>query len=142
MLCQLWELAYPSSPKSKGPEGEKVTAIGVDIVEIERVESAIKRGRERFLNRIYTEAELRTCQHRLASLASRFAAKEAVMKVLGTGGISISWREIEILTGEDGKPSVRLYGQALKRAAELNLKEVSISLSDSKQNAVAVAIGI
>jgi holo-[acyl-carrier protein] synthase len=117
-------------------------AIGVDIVEIERVESAIKRGRERFLNRIYTEAELRTCQHRLASLACRFAAKEAVMKVLGTGGIGISWREIEILTGDDGKPTVRLYGQALKKAAELNLKEVSISLSDSKQNAVAVAIGI
>jgi holo-[acyl-carrier protein] synthase len=117
-------------------------AIGVDIVEIERVESAIKRGRERFLNRIYTEEELRTCQYRLASLASRFAAKEAVMKVLGTGGIGIGWREIEILTGEDGRPSVKLYGKALNQAAELNLKEVSVSLSDSKQNAVAVAIGI
>jgi len=119
-----------------------VTAIGVDIVEIERVESAIKRGRERFLNRIYTETELRACQGRLSSLASRFAAKEAVMKVLGTGGIGVGWREIEILTGEDGRPSVKLYGQALNKATELNLKEVSISLSDSKQNAVAVAIGI
>jgi holo-[acyl-carrier protein] synthase len=119
-----------------------MSAIGVDIIEIERVESAIKRGRERFLNRIYTETELRTCQHRLASLASRFAAKEAVMKVLGTGGIGISWREIEILTGDDGKPLVKLYGQALNKAEELNLKEVSISLSDSKQNAIAVAIGI
>jgi len=123
-------------------EGEEMPAIGVDIVEIERVESAIKRGRERFLNRIYTEAELRTCQDRLSSLASRFAAKEAVMKVLGTGGIGISWREIEILTGDDGRASVKLYGQALNKAAELNLKELSISLSDSKQNAVAVAIGI
>jgi len=119
-----------------------VTAIGVDIVEIERVESAIKRRGERFLNRIYTETELRICQDRLASLASRFAAKEAVMKVLGTGGIGIGWREIEILTGNDGKPSVKLYGQALNKAEELNLKEVSVSLSDSKQNAVAVAIGI
>jgi holo-[acyl-carrier protein] synthase len=117
-------------------------SIGVDIVEIERIESAIKRGRERFLNRIYTEAELRTCQDRISSLASRFAAKEAVMKVLGTGGIGINWREIEILTGDDGRPSVKLYGQALNKAAELNLNELSVSLSDSKQSAVAVAIGI
>ena len=119
-----------------------MTAIGVDIVEIKRVESVIKRWGERFLNRIYTETELRTCRDRLSSLASRFAAKEAVMKVLGTGGIGIGWREIEILTGNDGSPSVKLYGRALDKAEELNLKEVSVSLSDSKQHAVAVAIGI
>jgi len=116
-------------------------AIGVDIVEIERVESAVSRGRERFLRRIYTETELKTCQDRLASLASRFAAKEAVMKVLGTGEIGIAWREIEIITGDDGRPSVRLYGQALNKATKLNLKEVSVSLSDSKEYAIAVAIG-
>jgi holo-[acyl-carrier protein] synthase len=119
-----------------------VAAIGVDIIEIERVDSAIKRGGKRFLNRIYTETELRTCQDRLSSLASRFAAKEAVMKVLGTSGTGIAWRDIEILTGDDGRPLVKLYGQALNKAAELNLKEVSVSLSDSKQHAVAVAIGI
>jgi holo-[acyl-carrier protein] synthase len=117
-------------------------AIGVDIVEIERVELAIKRWGERFLSRVYTETELRTCQDRLLSLASRFAAKEAVMKVLGTGGIGIGWREIEILTGDDGRPLVKLCGQAFNKAVELNLKEVSVSLSDSKQYAVAVAIGI
>jgi holo-[acyl-carrier protein] synthase len=119
-----------------------VVAIGVDIVEIERVESAIKQEGKRFLSRVYTETELRTCQDRPSSLASRFAAKEAVMKVLGAGGIDIAWRDIEILTGNDGRPSVKLYGQALNKAAELNLKEVSVSLSDSKQYAVAVAIGI
>jgi holo-[acyl-carrier protein] synthase len=119
-----------------------VTSIGVDIVEIERVESAIKRSGERFLSRIYTETELKTCQGRLSSLASRFAAKEAVMKVLGEGGTGIAWREIEILTDDDGRPSVRLYGQALNKATKLNLKEVSVSLSDSKEYAIAVAIGI
>jgi holo-[acyl-carrier protein] synthase len=119
-----------------------VTSIGVDIVEIERVESAIKRSGERFLSRIYTETELKTCQDRLSSLASRFAAKEAVMKVLGEGGTGIAWREIEILTDDDGRPSVRLYGQALNKATKLNLKEVSVSLSDSKEYAIAVAIGI
>lgn len=116
-------------------------AIGVDIVEIGRIESAIKRLGERFLSRIYTETELRTCRDRLTSLASRFAAKEAVMKVLGTGGIGVAWREIEILTDDDGRPSVRLHGRALDKATKLNLKEVSISLSDSKEYAVAVAIG-
>jgi len=119
-----------------------VISIGVDIVEIERVESAIKRWGERFLNRIYTETELRNCQDRFASFALRFAAKESVMKVLGTGGISVGWREIEVITGEDGKPSVKLHGRALNKATELNIKEVAISLSDSKLHAVAVAIGI
>lgn len=102
--------------------------VGVDIVEIERVESAIEREGERFLSQVYTEAELKTCQDRLSSLG--FAAKEAVMKVLGTGGIGIAWREIEILTGDDGRPTVKLYGQALDKAAKLNLKEVSVSLSE------------
>jgi holo-[acyl-carrier protein] synthase len=118
-----------------------VISIGVDIVEIERVESAVNRGGERFLNRVYTETELKSCRDRLSSLASRFAAKEAVMKVLGEGGTGIAWREIEILTGDDGRPSVRLHGQAVNKATKLNLKEISVSLSDSKQYAIAVAIG-
>ena len=118
-----------------------MTSVGVDIVEIKRIESAVNRGKERFLKRVYTQTELSACHYRPPSLASRFAAKEAVMKVLGTGGTGIAWREIEILTGDDGRPSVRLHGRALDKATELNLKEVSISLSDSKEYAVAVAIG-
>jgi len=121
-----------------------VASVGVDIVEIKRIEAAVSRSSERFLRRVYTETELRTCQDRFPSLASRFAAKEAVMKVLGSGGTGIAWREIEILTGDDGddgRPSVRLHGRALDKATRLNLKEVSISLSDSREYAVAVAIG-
>jgi len=119
-----------------------VTSIGIDIIEIERVETAINRWGEHFLKRIYTESELTICHNRTLSLASRFAAKEAIMKVLGTGGRGIAWREIEILTDDNGKPLVKLYGKALNKATELNLKEFSISLSDSKQHAVAVAIGV
>ena len=119
-----------------------MASIGVDIVEIKRIESAVNRGRERFLRRVYTETELKTCHDRFGSLASRFAAKEAVMKVLGSGGIGIAWREIEILTGDDGRPMVKLHGRALNKAARLNLKEVAISLSDSREYAVAVAIGM
>ena len=102
-----------------------MASVGVDIVEIKRIESAVNRRSERLLRRVYTETELKTCQGRFASLASRFAAKEAVMKVLGSGGIGVAWREIEILTGEDGRPLVRLHGRALDKAARLNLKEVS-----------------
>ncbi|MDH4067545.1 MAG: holo-ACP synthase [Dehalococcoidia bacterium] len=119
-----------------------MASVGVDIVEIKRIESAVNRGRERFLTRVYAETELKTCQDRLSSLASRFAAKEAVMKVLGEGGTGIAWREIEIITGDDGRPSVRLHGQALNKATRLDLKEVCVSLSDTKEYAIAVAIGI
>ena len=118
-----------------------MTSIGVDIIEVERVESAIEQWGEHFLNRVYTEAELKTCQGRVPSLATRFAAKEAVMKVLGTGTRGASWKEIEILPDGLGKPVVRLYGKAKNKAEELNLREFSVSLSDTKQYAIAAAIG-
>jgi len=119
----------------------KVTSIGIDIVEIERIESAIHKWGERFLNRVYTEAELKICQDRISSLASRFAGKEAIMKVLGTGARGVRWREIEILADAHGKPLVQLYGKAKEKAQNLNLTEFSISLSDTRQYAIAAAIG-
>ena len=118
-----------------------MNSIGIDIVEIERIESAIKRWDKRLLNRIYTEAELKICQGRIASLAAHFAGKEAVMKVLGTGAKGIGWREIEILADAYGKPLVQLHGKAREKAKKLNLSEFSISLSDTKQHAVAAVIG-
>lgn len=118
-----------------------MTSIGVDIIEVERIESVIKQWGERFLNRIYTEAELKICEGRISSLAVRFAAKEAVMKVLGTGTIGVGWKEIEILPDSLGKPLVQLHGRAKNKAEELNLKELSVSVSDTKQYAIATAIG-
>jgi len=118
-----------------------VTSVGVDIVETERIESATRQWGKRFLDRVYTEAELKICRDRVLPLAARFAAKEAVMKVLGTGAKGISWREIEILADGNGKPLVKLYGRARNKAEELNLNGFSISLSDTKQLAIAVAIG-
>ena len=118
-----------------------VNRIGIDLIEIERIESAIKRWDKRFLNRIYTEAELSICQGRIPSLAARFAAKEAVMKALGTGARGIKWKDVEILTDSAGRPVVELYGQARSKARELKLDELCISLSDTKQYAVATAIG-
>ena len=118
-----------------------MNCVGVDIVEIERIETAMKKWGERFLRRIYTESELIICGGSASSLSCRFAGKEAVMKALGTGVKGVGWREIEILADNRGKPVVRLYGRAKDSAEELNLEEFSISLSDTRQFAIAVVIG-
>ena len=114
---------------------------GVDIIEIARIEKAIKRWGERFFHRVYTEPELRLCRQRPSSLAGRFAGKEAVMKALGTGARGISWREIEILAEPSGKPLVHLSGKAQRKANDLGLGKLAISLSDSKEHAIAFVIG-
>ncbi|OGO23324.1 MAG: holo-[acyl-carrier-protein] synthase [Chloroflexi bacterium RBG_16_50_9] len=114
--------------------------VGVDIIEIDRIRAAIDRWGERFLNRIYTQLELKLCRRRTGPLASRFAGKEAVMKALGTGLRGVGWREIEITSESSGKPLVQLYGKAQDKAASLGLGTLAISLSDSKEYAVAVVV--
>ncbi len=113
--------------------------IGVDIVEIARIENAIARWRERFLRRIYTSAEIELCSSRPHSLAGRFAAKEAVMKALGCGFKGAPWREIEILADSEGMPLVNLTGRARARADHLGIKQVLVSLSHSNSQAIAYA---
>ncbi len=115
--------------------------IGVDIIEIARIERAMERWKERFLHRVYTEPELRLCRNKPSSLAVRFAGKEAVMKALGTGTKGISWREIEILAEPSGKPLVHLYGKAQDKADGLGLDRLAISLSHSKEYAIAFVSG-
>ena len=115
--------------------------IGVDIIEIDRIERAVTRGGGRFLKRIYTDKELELCQNKSPALAARFAAKEAVMKALGTGIKGVRWRDIETLANPDGKPIVNLYGGAQRTAKQLKLTEVEISLSHSREYAIASAIG-
>ncbi len=115
--------------------------IGVDIIEIPRIEEAIERFGDRFLRRVYTSAEIEKYRKRPSSLATRFAAKEAIMKVLGTGMRGVSWKDIEILSAPSGKPEVHLYGRAAERCATLGLTTITVSLSDSKEHAVAVALG-
>ncbi len=114
---------------------------GVDIIEISRIREIIELWGERFLHRIYTEPELRICRREPERLASHFAAKEAVMKALGTGARGIGWREIEILAESSGKPLVNLYGKARKKAENLGLDNLAISLSDSREYAIAFVVG-
>ena len=115
-------------------------ASGVDLIEIERFQAAVSRHGSRFLERVFTETELEEAGKNPASLAARFAAKEAVAKALGTGIGPVSWREIEIRRGSARQPLLSLHGAAAQLAAELGLTEWSISLSHSQSTAIAVAV--
>jgi len=118
-------------------------SVGVDIIEIERIRQVFQRHGERFLRRVYTEAEIAYCRGRVPELTARFAAKEAVSKALGTGIVGqggIFWREVEVLPDARGKPLVHLHGQAKDRAESLGLKEFAISLSHSQEYAVAFVV--
>ena len=114
--------------------------IGVDIVEISRIKKAIARWGDRFLHRVYTEPELRLYHKKPASLAARFAGKEAVIKALEkTKGIS--WKQIEVLSEPDGKPLLHLYGKAQEQAGRLGLGNLAITLSHSREYAIAFVTG-
>ena len=115
--------------------------VGTDIIEIARIKQAIARQGERFLRRIYTDAELKFYGQNPQSLAARFAGKEAVMKLLGARGKGLSFREIEIFSHPDGRPALSLYGRAKSEADKLGIREIAISLSHSKEYAIAAAIG-
>ena len=115
-------------------------AVGIDTIEIPRVRRVLERHGERFLKRVYTPEEVAFCRGRVPELAARFAAKEAVMKALGTGVRGIGWREIEVLPDGRGKPLVYLYGNARERAKEMGLEGIDISMSHERQYAVASVI--
>ena len=115
--------------------------IGVDIIEIARIEQAMARWKESFLQRVFTGSEINLYNKKPSSLAARFAGKEAVMKALETPNNGIGWKEIEILSEPDGKPSVHLHGKAQRQADRLGLSNLAISLSHSRQYAVAFVIG-
>ena len=115
--------------------------IGVDIIEIARIERAAERWGERFLLRVYTNEELRLYGNRPSSLAARFAGKEAVVKALGTSERGIGWKDIEILSEASGKPLVNLYDRAREQADDLGLSGLAISLSHSRDYAIAFVVG-
>ena len=117
-------------------------ATGVDLIEIERIRQAMQRHGERFLARVYTSQELAEVGEDAASLAVRFAAKEAVAKALGTGIGRVGWREIEILRGPALEPVLRLHGAARRLAEENGLHTWSISLSHDHTHAIAMVVAL
>ncbi len=113
---------------------------GVDIIEIPRIQQVLDRYGQRFLNRIFTPSEIEYCRGRAPNLAGRFAAKEATMKALGTGVRGVGWKDIEVVRAESGAPSVKLHGRAKQRAERLQLGEISLSMSHSREYAVAFVV--
>jgi holo-[acyl-carrier protein] synthase len=113
---------------------------GVDLIETNRIQRSIQRHGERFLKRVYTPQELEQAGSNFASLAARFAAKEAVAKALGTGIGQICWDEIEILRDPERQPLLYLHGNAQRLAAERGLTTWSISLSHSNTHAIAMVV--
>jgi holo-[acyl-carrier protein] synthase len=121
-----------------------IAGIGVDIVDIPRIQALLDRYGKRFLGRVYTEAETAYAMrgaNKAERLAGRFAVKEAVMKALGTGkSQGILWRDIETLRTRSGKPEVHLHGQAVKRAKLLGGGAVHVSITHDGGKAMAFVI--
>lgn len=119
-----------------------VIGIGIDIIEIKRIKAAI--SRETFIKRVYTAAEAAYCTSRgvqqAASFAARFAAKEAVAKALGSGFAGGNIRDIEVITGDGGKPGIILHGSFAALAAKLGVAAIHISLTHAQEYAAAQAV--
>ena len=123
---------------------------GIDLIEISRIEKALERHGNRFIERIFSESEIERLQEFqarrpnprviTAEVAARFAAKEACSKALGTGIGPVSWREMEILNEPSGKPTLRLSGKAAQIAGILGYTSWSVSLTHSKEFASAVVV--
>ncbi len=122
----------------------KIVGSGVDLVELDRIEGVLNKFGDRFLDRVFTNHEIFYCQSMkdpIPHLAARFAAKEAVSKVLGTGiGSACGWKDVEILRLESGKPHVVLHGSGKGTAMGMGIQEMHISLSHTKAHAMAMAL--
>lgn len=120
-------------------------AHGIDLVECARLQGVIDRHGDNFLNRIFTPGELAYCadkKRKIEHLAARFAAKEAVMKVLGTGWTNgIRWTDIEVSNDPAGRPEIRLTGRCCSIASQLGVDTVLISITHTAGHAMASAIG-
>ncbi|MER3400453.1 MAG: holo-[acyl-carrier-protein] synthase [Thermoflexus sp.] len=120
-------------------------AIGIDIIEIRRVERALARFGERFLQRVFTPGERQACRGRVGEYAARFAAKEAVAKALGVGlrlmaREGIGFHDVEILPDHRGQPHVHLRGWAAERARVLGLRQWAVSMTHDGGFAIAVVV--
>ena len=121
-----------------------IVGIGLDLVKIDRVRAIAERWKARFLDRLYTPAERRACMNKAvpyASLAGRFAAKEAVLKALGTGwSDGISWRDIEVLNDRSGRPRATVSGRVKTLMKRAGVTDIHVSLSHDTEYAVAEVV--
>ena len=118
------------------------TEVGIDIIKVDRIRASIARFGERFATRVLTPGERRYVRQRPETFAGRWAAKEAVSKVLGLGVRGIGWKDIEIDRLPTGQPAVRLHGRAASRAEQLGMGRIAVSISHESDYAVAIAFGV
>jgi len=121
-----------------------IVGTGIDIAEVPRIRKAMERFGKRFLQRIFTEGEIRYCDskaNRIERYAARFAAKEAAMKALGTGwNHGVRWRDIEIAREPGSRPTIVFHGKAAEFAVRLGAAHVALSLSHTEDQAIAQVI--
>jgi holo-[acyl-carrier protein] synthase len=121
-----------------------IVGTGVDVAEVDRIEAAVKRFGARFLKRVFTPAEVRYCMGKPNAperLAARFAAKEAGMKAIGTGlRHGITWQDVEVLRLPGQRPVMQFHGKAAEFATRLGCKRTHLSLSHTKEQAIAYVI--
>jgi len=119
---------------------------GIDIVDCLKIEQLLQKHEERFLNRVFTSAEQQYCsryRNRAERLAGRFAVKEAVMKMLGTGWTGgVAWTDVETINNPAGKPEVKLSGELARVAQKMGIRTVSISISHTNNMAIASAVAL
>ncbi len=132
------------APEVPGPGGppDGTIELGIDIVRVARIRAALDRFGERFVRRVCSPREAAYVRGRPETLAGRWAAKEAVSKVLGLGVRGIGWRDIEIERLPTGQPAVALHGRAAERARQLGMGRIALSISHEDEFAVAVAHGV
>jgi phosphopantetheine--protein transferase-like protein len=122
------------------PDG--TTELGIDIIRVARIRETLARFGSRFSERVLTPAERRYVRDRPETMAGRWAAKEAVSKVLGLGVRGIGWQEIEVERLPTGQPAVALHGRAARRAEQLGMARIALSISHESDYAVAIAFGV
>jgi holo-[acyl-carrier protein] synthase len=124
----------------------KIIAHGIDLVDCPRIEEMIKRHDQRFIDRVFTAAEQAYAdsnKDKVEKLSGRFAAKEAIMKLMGTGWRGkIAWTDIEVVNNAAGQPEVALYGEVKKIADGLGIKHISVSITHTANFAIASAVAL
>lgn len=123
-----------------------IFGIGTDIIECERIDSMVRRHGDHFVRRVFTESEIQYCSGRKISdqhFSGRWAAKEAILKALGTGWIAgIAWTDVEVVNERGGRPTVQLHGGAARIAEEKGIQRIEVSISHCKSYATAFALAV
>jgi holo-[acyl-carrier protein] synthase len=132
-----WSQVVPPDGTADG-----VVRAGVDRVELDEFQRTVEIAGDEFLERIFTTAEIAFCAGRVNRLATRFAAKEAVAKVLGTGFRGLGWREVEVVTSPHGEPHVLLHDRARDHARRLGMRSIGLSMTHTTATAEAFVVAL